>query len=155
MAALALGIVLVQRASLPGLVGLLVVVATLALLVAVAWRRPAGVAWSTLVLGAAYGLTLVGRGEGIDAGSLLVAGSLFLIAELGYLAVEPHTLPRLPWRPVLAAIAVAVASILPGVVLLAINESLAATGALLTAAGVTAALALIALIGSSAARRLV
>lgn len=149
MAALALAVFLVQRAQLGELVGLTVAVAMLALLVAFAWRRPAAVAWATVLLGLAYGLTLVGRGEGIDAGSLVVAGWLFLTAELAYLAVEPDSLPHLPWRPVAAAALVALGSIVLGVVLLAISQSLAAAGPLLTAAGVTAALALIALIARS------
>lgn len=127
----------------------------LALLVGFALHRPAAVAWSTVVLGAAYGLTLIGRGEAIDAGSLLVAGWLFVCAELGYLAVEPESLPRLPWRPVGAAAAIAVSSIVPGVVLLAINQSFAVAGPLLTAGGVAAALAVLALVAGTATRRTV
>jgi hypothetical protein len=132
-----------------------VVLAWIALAGGLAARRPLLIGCSAALLAAAYGLTLDGRGGGIDAGSLLVAGWLFLCADLGILATETPGRTPLPWRHLAGDAAVGLGSAVTGVVLLGINQSIDLAGPLLTAAGVAAALLLLALLAASAVRRAV
>ena len=115
-------------------------------------RRASPVLWSIALLGLAYGLALIGRGGAIDGWSLLVAGWLFLYAESAYLALETGPQSFWPWRHVLTALATAGGSSLAGIVLLALNQSLIASGPLLMAAGVIAAVCLLALVAAASSR---
>jgi hypothetical protein len=146
--------VLVQRAPIfPRVVGLVVTLALLTLVVGVVFRRPVLVAWSIVLLGAAYGFSIIGERESIDAVSLLVAATLFLAAEAGYLAVEREVFIAPPVHRALTSLAVAVGSVVIGVILLAIGESLLNAGPLLTAGGIAATLVLLAVVVTAAARR--
>lgn len=135
------------------MVGLVVTLALLTLVVGVALRRSALVAWSIVLLGAAYGFSIIGARETVDAVSLLVAATLFLAAEAGYLAVERELLIAPPVHRALSSLAVAVGSAVIGVILLAIGESFLSAGPLLTAGGVAAALVLLGALMTVAARR--
>lgn len=114
----------------------------LALLAGVGFRRPGGIAGSVVLLLVAYAVTLVEAGEAIDAGSLVVAGALFCTAELGFLAVEAGLPSGVPWRRLLATVALAAGSALPGVMILAAGQSSLPVGPVGTAAGVAGALLL-------------
>ena len=117
------------------------------------WRRSAPVAWSIGLLGAAYGLSLIGEPESLDAISLLVAAALFLAADAGYLAVRTDAFSDIPIRPVVASVAVAMGSVVIGVLLLAIGQSFVVAGPLLTAIGVVATLVLLGIVLGEATRR--
>jgi hypothetical protein len=132
---------------------LTVALGALTLLAGLGFRRPAAIAWSILLLAVAYGFTLIGGRAATDSASLPVAGALFLVAELGYLAVEVGYFPGLPLRPMLASLGVALGSIVLGVVVLAMGQSFVVVGPLLTAAGVVAALILLGMVAANAARR--
>jgi len=150
----AVGVLLIRRAPLlPGLAGLLVVLAVMTLIGGLLLRRPATVAWSIVLLGAAYGLSLIGERESVDAISLLVAAALFLAAEAAYLAVETEVFSGMLIRPVLASLAVATGSVVIGVLLLAIGQSFLVAGPVVTAGGVAATLVLLGLVIRAAARR--
>jgi len=116
-------------------------------------RQPAPLAWSIVLVGTAYGLSLVGQRESVDATGLLVAAVLFLAAEVAYLGVDPEAFSGLPIRPLAAAIAVALGSVVISVLLLAIGESALAGGPLLMAGGIAAALILLGVVLATAARR--
>jgi hypothetical protein len=149
-----LGVVLIQRAPIfPRVVGLVVTLALLTLVVGVVFRRSALVAWSIVLLGTAYGFSIIGEPVSVDAVSLLVAATIFLAAEAGYLAVEEEILIAPPVRRALSSLAVAVGSAIIGVILLAIGESLLNAGPLLTAGGIAATLVLLAVVITAAARR--
>lgn len=148
------GVVLIQRAPIfPRVVGLVVTLALLTLVVGVVFRRSALVAWSIVLLGAAYGLSIIGERESVDAVSLLVAAALFLAAEAGYLAVEGEVFIGPPVHRALSSLAVAVGSAVIGVILLAIGESFLNAGPLLTAGGVASTLVLLGVVIRTAARR--
>jgi hypothetical protein len=142
--------VLIERARAHQLTGLIAVPAIASLAIGLGLRRASFVGWSIVVLALAYGMTLIGGGGTLDPASLLVAGWLFLCAEAAYLALETGPQPSWPWRHALAALAIAIGSSLAGILLLALNQSLLASGPLLLAGGVIAALTLLALL----ARRL-
>lgn len=149
-----LGVVLIQRAPVfPRVVGLVASLALLTLVVAELLRRSALVAGSIVLLGTAYGLSIIGARESVDAVSLLVAAMLFLAAEAGYLAVEGEVSIGPPVDRALASLAVAVGSFVIGVILLAIGESLLNAGPLLTAGGIAATLVLLAVVVTAAGRR--
>ena len=149
-----LGVALVQRAPvLPRVVGLVVAMALLTLGVGVVFRRSALVAWSIVLLGTAYGFSIIGEPVGVDAVSLLVAATLFLAAEAGYLAIEGEVFIAPPVHRALSSLAVAAGSAIIGVILLAIGESLLNAGPLLTAGGIAATLVLLAVVITAAARR--
>jgi hypothetical protein len=148
------GIVLTLRAPLlPNLIGFLVVLAAMALVAGLLFRRPAPVAWSIVLLGAAYGLSLIGQPESVDATSLLVAAALFLAAEVAYLGIEAEAFVGISRGPLLASLAVALGSVPIGLLLLAIGPSLLVAGPILTAAGVAATLVLLGVVIATAARR--
>jgi hypothetical protein len=148
------GIFLTLHAPLlPNLIGLLVVLAEMTLVAGLLFRRPAPVAWSIVLLGAGYGFSLIGRPDTVDAISLLVAAALFLAAEVAYLGIEEEVVFGLSRGPLLGSLAVAVASVLIGVLLLAIGQSLLVASPLLTAAGVAATLVLLGAVVATAARR--
>lgn len=148
----ALGILLVWRTPLiANLIGLLVVLAEMALVGGLIWRKPAPIAWSIVLLGTAFGLSLIGEPQTIDAFSLPMAAGLFLAAELAYLGVEERVFSRLLLRRALASLAVAAGALLVGLYLLAIGPSFAVAGAAMTAAGVAAALVLLGLVVAAAA----
>jgi hypothetical protein len=150
----AIAVLLIWRAPLlPNLIGLLVVLAEMLLVGGLVWRQPALVAWSIVLVGAAYGLSLVGQRESVDATALLVAAVLFLAAEVAYLAVDEGAFSGIPIRPLAAAIAVAIGSMVISVILLAIGQSVPVAGPLLTAGGVAATLVLLGLVIATAARR--
>jgi hypothetical protein len=150
----AVGVVLIWRAPLlPNLIGLLVVLAEGALVGGLLWRLTGPIAWSMVLLGAAFGLSLIGERQGFDAISLLVAAALFLAAEVAYLGIEVTIFSSSPIRPLLASLAVAIGSVVTGVLLLAIGDSLSAADPILTAGGVAASLVLIGLLIAAAARR--
>jgi hypothetical protein len=149
-----LGVVLIQRAPIfPRVVGLVVTLALLTMVVGVVLRRSALIAWSIVLLGTAYGFSIIGQRESVDAVSLLVAATLFLAAEAGYLAVEGEVFIGLPVHRTLSSLAVAVGSAVIGVILLAIGESFLSVGPLLTAGGVGATLVLLGVVMTAAARR--
>jgi hypothetical protein len=148
------GVVLIQRAPVfPRVVGLVVTLALLTLVVGILLRRSALVAWSIVLLGTASGLSLIGEPASVDAVSLLVAAALFLAAEAGYLAVEGEVFYGPPVHRALSSLAVAMGSAVIGVILLAIGESFLNAGPLLTAGGVAAALVLLGVVITTAARR--
>ncbi len=145
---------LIQRAPIfPRVVGLVVTLALLTLVVGVVLRRSALVAWSIVLLGTAYGFSIIGEPVSVDAVSLLVAATIFLAAEAGYLAVEEEVLIAPPVHRALSSLAVAVGSAVIGVILLAIGESLLNAGPLLTAGGIAATLVLRGVVITAAARR--
>ena len=148
------GVVLIQRAPVfPRVVGLVVTLALLTLVVGVLLRRSALVAASIVLLGTAYGLSIIGARESVDAVSLLVAAMLFLAAEAGYLAVEREVFIGPPVHRALSSLAVAMGSAVIGVILLAIGESFLNAGPLLTAGGIAATLVLLGVVITAAARR--
>jgi hypothetical protein len=151
----AVGVLLIRRTPLlPNLIGLLLVLAELTLVGGLVWRKGAPIAWSIVLLGASYGLSLIGGPESLDAGSLLVAAGLFLAAEVAYLGVEETAFPGIPMRPLLASLVVAAGSIVVSVLLLAIgSQSVLAAGPGATAAGVAATLVLLGVVIATAARR--
>jgi hypothetical protein len=67
-----------------GLLGMLLLV------VALAVRLPAVVAWAVALLGAAYASALLLRAGTIDGLAPVVAVGLLLTAELSYWSMEPH-----------------------------------------------------------------
>jgi hypothetical protein len=151
----ALGVLLIWRTPLlPNLIGLLAVLAELTLVGGLIWRRTGPIAWSIVLLGASYGLSLIGGSQNLDAGSLLVAAGLFLAAEVAYLGVEEPAFSGIPMRPLLASLAVASGSVVVSLLLLAIgSQSVLAAGPVVTAAGVGATLVLLGVVIATAARR--
>lgn len=151
----AVGVLLIWRTPLlPNLIGLLLVLAELSLVGGLIWRKRAPIAWSIVLLGASYGLSLIGGAESVDAGSLLVAAGLFLAAEVAYLGVEETASSRIPMRPLLASLAVAAGSVVVSLLLLAIgSQSVLVAGPVVTAVGVAATLILLGLVIATAARR--
>lgn len=151
----AVGVLLIWRTPLlPNLIGLLLVLAELALVGGLIWRKRAPIAWSIVLLGASYGLSLIGAPESVDAGSLLVVAGLFLAAEVAYLVVEETAYSEIPMRPLLASLAVAAGSVVVSLLLLAIgSQSVLAAGPVVTAAGVAATLVLLGVVIATAARR--
>ena len=151
----ALGVLLIWRTPLlPNLIGLLLVLAELTLVGGLIWQKRPPIAWSIVLLGASYGLSLIGDAESVDAGSLLVAAGLFLTAEVAYLAVEETAFSRIPTRPLLASLAVAAGSVVVSLLLLGIgSQSVLVAGPVVTAGGVAATLILLGLVIATAARR--
>jgi hypothetical protein len=150
----AVGVLLIRRAPLlPNLTGLLVVLAVMTLIGGLLFRRPGPVAWSIGLLGAAYGLSLIGDRGRVDAISLLVAAALFLAAEAAYLAVETEVFSGMPIHRLLASVAVAMGSAVIGVLLLAIGQSFLVAAPVVTAGGVAATLVLLGLLITAATRR--
>ena len=151
----ALGVLLIWRTPLlPNLIGLLAVLAELTLVGGLIWRRTGPIAWSIVLLGASYGLSLIGGSQSLDAGSLLVAAGLFLAAEVAYLGIDETAFSGIPMRPLLASLAVAAGSVVVSLLLLAIGrQSVLAAGPVVTAAGVGATLVLLGVVIATAARR--
>ncbi len=54
-------------------------------------RRGAWIPWSVGLAGAAYAVALAGRDPGFDAGSIVLAVLLLLVAELGFWSLELAT----------------------------------------------------------------
>jgi hypothetical protein len=122
------------------------------LAVAVVSRRPAPVAWSLALLGAAYAAHLALDGGSVDTRAPLEAAGLLLVAELAFDSLEQGVARA---SPELAALRVAVlaglmvGSIVLGAGILAVAAIPLQGGVVLTAVGVAAAgvaLALLALL---------
>lgn len=120
-------------------------------------RRPVVIPAAVCVLATPYVAGLGFEIDGLDTRAPLIAGLLFVIAELAYwslelrgtLADEPGTYLR---RVALLA-ALAVATIAAGTIVLAVVEAVAARGAAIDIAGALAAIGAIALLALAAARR--
>jgi hypothetical protein len=93
------------------------VAALLALAAGLALRLPALVPVAIALLGAGYALALVGHGDTVDDGVLLVAPALLLVAELGYRSLEPRGIR--PERSLVAGDAGVLAALLGGSVVTA------------------------------------
>lgn len=146
--------VLIERAPIfPRVVGLVITLALLTLVAGIVFRRSVLVAWSIVLLGTAYGFSIIGARESVDAVGLLVAAAFFLAAEAGYLAVEGDVFIGPPVHRALSSLAVAMGSAVIGVILLAIGESFLNAGPLLAAGGVAATLVLLGVVMTVAARR--
>jgi len=116
--------------------------------------RPQGPAWALALLGAIYLLSLLLRGAALDEWAPLYAAGLLLTAELAYLSFElarparfeaAFLARRLAWSGLLVLVALALAAAVMLVAAVPVPGSLG-----LTALGVAAALAAVALVGARA-----
>ena len=109
-------------------------------------RKGAPVTAGLALVGAGYGLSLVGKG--LDPWACLFAGGLVAVAELAYWALEPGAAVRIgraatARRAVLSG-SIALAAVLIGALLLAVVSAPVRGGAALGVLGVTAIAAILA-----------
>jgi hypothetical protein len=120
-------------------------------------RRPVVIPAAICVLAAPYVAALGFEIDGIDTRAPLIAGLLFIVAELAYWSLELRgTLADEPGtylRRVALLSGLAVVTIAGGTVVLAVVEAVAARGVAVDIAGAAAAVAAIALLALAAARR--
>ena len=130
------------------------VVSATSLAAAIVLRFAPAVAVAVAVLAAAYAAVLGHEADGIDTRAALVAAALFAVAELAYWstelrgAVEDETGTYLRRAALLALVLVAV--IATGTMLLALVETVAASGVAAEVVGAVAAVAALALVALSA-----
>jgi hypothetical protein len=141
--ALAARLVAADAPKVAGVAGLAgAVVLALGLLI----RRGALVTVGLALVGAGYGLSLVGKG--LDPAASLFAGGLVAVAELAYWALEPGAAVRIGRRAtarrVVLSGSIASATVLIGALLLAVVSAPVRGGAELGALGVTAIAAILA-----------
>jgi hypothetical protein len=120
-------------------------------------RRPIAIPAAVCVLAAPYVAALGFEIDGIDTRAPLIAGLLFVVAELAYWSLELRgTLADESGtylRRVALLSGLAVVTIAGGTVVLAVVEAVAARGAAVDVAGAAAAVAAIALLTLAVARR--
>lgn len=119
-------------------------------------RFEPGVPVALALLGAAY-LALLGfEGNAVDARAALVAGALFATAELAYWSLELRKAvadePGTSLRRVASVAGLVLGVIALGTALLALAESVPASGAGLTLLGAAAAVVAVALLAGAARR---
>ena len=135
---------------------LLVVPAGVALTAALVLRRPAGVALAIFVLGLAYAVRLLSEDDALDGRAPLVAAALYATAELAYWsldlgsAVAEEAGAYLRRVGLLAALALA--TLVVGIALLALVDVAQTGGVGAEAVGVAAAVAAVGLLALASRR---
>jgi hypothetical protein len=137
-----------SAADYPGPAGLAVLAATTLLAGGLVIRRGAVVTAGLALLGAGYGIALIGKG--VDPAAGLFAGGLAATAELAYWALEPGAEVRIARvataRRALVVTAVVLGAALSGSLLLAFVSDPVRGGTSLGVAGVVALAAIVALV---------
>ena len=122
-----------------------------------ALRWPVVIPVAVCMLATPYVVALGFELDGLDTRAPLLAGALFVIAELAYWSLELRGMladePGTYLRQVALLAGLTVGTIAAGTVVLALVEAVSARGAAVDVAGALAAVAAIALLALAAARR--
>ncbi|HWG55372.1 MAG TPA: hypothetical protein VNT58_02490 [Gaiellaceae bacterium] len=124
--------------------------AVAALALALLARRPSLVAVAAALVGGQYSLLLAVESPALDTRAAVVAAALYVVAELGYWGVELRGAvadePGMLLRRVAVLCATAVGVAVFGIALLTLVETVGRGGRVLEAAGVAAAVGVLALV---------
>jgi hypothetical protein len=140
---------------LSGLLAVIGAAGVAVLAAGLAIRMPALVAPALALLGAEYAALFAVRGDTLDVRAPLYGAGFLVVAELAFAALELRAgrpEPGLVARRAAMLVAVAAAGVLAGLIVLAAAAAPLDGGAGLEAVGVTAAVALVAVLGRAAVR---
>jgi hypothetical protein len=143
----------VHAGRLSGLVALVGLAGWALLALGLVLRSPAPLAPGLFLLGVEYAVALLLRGGALDPLAPVVAGALFLVSELAFWSVGPGAVPDEQPVVVRRLVTVALSGLVAGgigAVLVAASDFAFSGGLVLEAAGVTAAVLAVALVGVAA-----